>query len=568
MTEFLLDAIDSQSPILDIICEALPAGVMVYDRNDHMVFASKQILNFFSLPTDVLMPGTRLRDFLAAVYDSRPRSAKVEGSKSLIGREEWVAERLATHWRERADGVETYGYGRYMRFVKRRFPNGIGICLMTDVSENHKREEQWKADLARVQLTEEILDNLPFPVFVKDANLTYVAVNRAFARLRGTTPEDILGHTVHDFAPPEVARVFDQTDRQVMESGEMASVPERLLSPEGAEISVITRKLRIGRPGRYMLLTTMEDVSELTEGHDGPGWMDSQFHPPRFPNIEQGEIPDMPFGERAAAAPMETILPDRFNGRRVLLVSNDVTIEAQAGRVCYRLGMDWACVHSALEQEAFLRAATEAGVDIDVMVIDSQMERRAIELAESHGINVLVMDGWEMAGELTYQLVRHFNNPHARPGDRNPMDDWEIETIIAEPSATFSMVDVLVVEDNPVNQIVFSQILEGLGHSHRIAATGAEGLAIAQELGPRVILLDQTLPDMLPKAFLAGIRNGPPVLAETPVIAVIVAGQQPDEGQCRAAGMDGVLAKPVSPETVESLLRQILGAELRPVAAA
>lgn len=567
MTEFLLDAMESETPLLDIICEALPAGVMVYDRNDHMVFASKQILNFFSLPTDVLMPGTRLRDFLAAVYDSRPRSAKVEGSKSLIGREEWVAERLATHWRERADGVETYGYGRYMRFVKRRFPNGIGICLMTDVSENHKREEQWKADLARVQLTEEILDNLPFPVFVKDANLTYIAVNRAFARLRGATPEDILGHTVHDFAPPAVANVFDQADRMVLEHGEMISVPERLLSPEGAEISVITRKLRIGRPGKFMLLTTMEDVSELTEGHDGPGWMDSQFHPPRFPNIEKGEEPDLPFAERVAAAPMETILPDRFTGRRVLLVSNDVTIEAQAGRVFQRLGIDWACVNNALEQEAFLRAATEAGVDIDVMVIDSQMDRRTIELAESHGINVLVMDGWEMAGELSYQLVRHFNNPYARPGDRNPIHDWDIETIIAEPHAAFSMVDVLVVEDNPVNQIVFSQILEGLGYSCRIAATGADGLAIAHELGPRVILLDQSLPDMQPKAFLAGIRGGAPLVAETPVIGVIVSGQAPDDAQCRAAGMDGTLSKPVSPETVENLLRQLLAADQRQVAA-
>ena len=125
------------------------------------------------------------------------------------------------------------------------------------------------------------------------------------------------------------------------------------------------------------------------------------------------------------------------------------------------------------------------------------------------------------------------------------------------------MVDVLVVEDNPVNQIVFSQILEGLGYSHRIAENGAVAVALAQELCPRAILLDQTLPDMPAEAVLSSIRNGPEMLATIPVVAVIVAGQEPTEEQCRAAGMDAVLAKPVSPESVETLLRHIFGGEMR-----
>ena len=75
--------------------------------------------------------------------------------------------------------------------VKRRFPNGMGLCVLTDVSEHHKREEQWRADMARVQMTEEILDNIPFPVFVKDTNCAYVAVNRAFCNVRGVGPDEI-----------------------------------------------------------------------------------------------------------------------------------------------------------------------------------------------------------------------------------------------------------------------------------------------------------------------------------------------------------------------------------------
>ncbi len=561
MSDILHDAVQAQAGLLDAFCEALPAAVLVYDGNDHIVFASKQILNFFSLPTDVLLPGTRLRDFLGAMYDNRSRSSGGEGRISA-GREEWVAERLASHWRERFDLTESYSYGRWMRFVKRRFPSGTGICLMTDVTETHKREEQWRNDMARVQLTEEILENLPFPVFVKDPALTYIAANRAFCQLRGVPLENILGRTVFDFAPASVAEIFDAADRSVLETGNPISVPERLVRPDGREVAVITRKVRIGKPGRYLLLTTMEDVTELTEAHEGDGWLKTQLRMPLFPHVENGDpvIPTMP----VVSAVPETVLPDRFVGRRVLLVTSDVTVEAQASRVFARLGIDFCCVNSSVEQEALIRAATEVGVDIDVIVIDALMESRSIELAEHHGINVLVMDGYQMNGELAYQLVRHFNSPWGRPrSERNPIDDWEIETIIAEPQVALSLVDVLVVEDNPVNQIVFSHILDGLGHSARIVSTGTEALELAGDLMPRVILCDHALPDMTGPDFVTRLRGRMDAAHDLPVIGVLVAGQEPDGEACLAAGMNGTLMKPISPEAVEGLLRTYLHPENR-----
>lgn len=556
-----MEAVQAQANLLDAFCEALPAAVLVYDGNDQIVFASKQILNFYSLPTDVLLPGTRLRDFLGAMYDARPRASQGEG-RLHVGREEWVADQLASHWRERFELTESYSYGRWMRFVKRRFPNGTGICVMTDVTEIHKREEQWRNDMARVQLTEEILDNLPFPVFVKDQSLTYIAANRAFCQLRGVPLENVLGRTVFDFAPASVAEIFDAADRAVLETGKPVSVPERLVRPDGHEVAVITRKLRIGKPGRTMLLTTMEDVTELTEGRGADGWLKTQLQMPLFPNIENGDAARPDLASHAAVA--ETVVPDRFIGRRVLLVTADVTVEAQAARVFARLGIDHCCVNSPVEQEALIRAATEAGVDIDVIVIDALMESRSIELAEHHGINVLVMDGYQMSGELAYQLVRHFNSPWGRPRtERNPIDDWEIETIIAEPQVALSLVDVLVVEDNPVNQIVFTHILEGLGHSARIASTGQEALELAGDLMPRVILCDHALPDMTGPEFATALRNRMDGARDIPVVAVLVAGQEPGPDACLAAGMNGTLMKPLSPEAVEGLLRVYLHAENR-----
>ena len=168
-----------QAALFDAVCESLSSAFIVYDKTDHIVFCSRQVLDFFPICADLLQPGTRLRDFLGAVYETGIRSRSA-GKQGALSREDWLSQKIATHWRQRYEAVERYGNDCWVGFQKRRLPNGYGVCVISDISEVKKREEQWRLDLERVQLTEDILDNLPFPLFVKDRNLTYVAVNVAF----------------------------------------------------------------------------------------------------------------------------------------------------------------------------------------------------------------------------------------------------------------------------------------------------------------------------------------------------------------------------------------------------
>src|SRR5262249_54571090 len=151
-----------QAALLDAVCDGLTTAFLVYDRNDLLLFASRQMLNFFPLPPHILRPTTRLRDMLGAIFDTgiRPRDASAN-SNAAVNRENWISQNIASHWRERFETVERHGADRWIRFVKRRLPSGFGICTISDISEEKKREDQWRADLERVQLTEDILDNLP-----------------------------------------------------------------------------------------------------------------------------------------------------------------------------------------------------------------------------------------------------------------------------------------------------------------------------------------------------------------------------------------------------------------------
>ena len=58
------------------------------------------------------------------------------------------------------------------------------------------------------------------------------------------------------------------------------------------------------------------------------------------------------------------------------------------------------------------------------------------------------------------------------------------------------MTTVLVVDDNAMNRKLAGDVLEAAGFRTVEAATAAEGIALATEHGPDVILLDLRLPDM------------------------------------------------------------------------
>src|SRR5690606_30511754 len=121
--------------------------------------------------------------------------------------------------------------------------------------------------------------------------------------------------------------------------------------------------------------------------------------------------------------------------------------------------------------------------------------------------------------------------------------------------------DILVAEDNEVNQIVFSQILEGLGYSYAIAADGEQALHLWQDCQPRLILMDITLPVLSGFEASIRIRKLETVDTSIPIIGVLPHAFDRDKDECFASGMNGVILKPISPEALRTLLGAHLGGD-------
>lgn len=552
MTEDLASGSNLQSMFFDALCDGLSSAFFAYDKNDLLLFASRQVLSFFPIKPEFLQPSTRLRDFLGAVFDTGVRNQR----KSSVSRDDWISQRIASHWRERFEMTEHFTDDRWVRISKRRLPSGIGICILSDVSEVKKREEQWRIDMERVQLTEDILDNLPFPLFVKDQNMVYVAVNRAFCDKYQTAADEVRGRKGTDLFSTDLANRFHESDRHVIETGELSISRQRQIARDGVERDIVTRKQRIGKPGRYFLVGTMQDLPK--DGGDFDEFaLASHVRENNDRSYRRAYVPMVALqtiSRRPAA--METFVPENFSGRKILVVTADFAAETAALKTLGKYGFEACVVHNENEEAAFLDVASAHGVKIDLVIVDNQLGRRGIELAERQSVAALSLDGSQLATELTFLIARHFNrNIRGELGDiTEPLaQEWRGGTVENRRA------QILVAEDNDINQIVFAQILEGLGYSHVIAASGDEAVRLWQEHQPELILMDISLPGLNgfeAARLIRGAEKGSG--SYTPIIGVLPQAFERDRKECADAGMDDVILKPVSPDIIETVFQKYM----------
>ncbi|RYE62905.1 MAG: response regulator, partial [Oxalobacteraceae bacterium] len=119
--------------------------------------------------------------------------------------------------------------------------------------------------------------------------------------------------------------------------------------------------------------------------------------------------------------------------------------------------------------------------------------------------------------------------------------------------------DVLVAEDNEVNQIVFTQILQMTGWLFQIVKNGAEAVEAWQKYDPAVIIMDVSMPVMNGHQATRKIRElENSTGTHVPIIGVTAHALESDRELCFQVGMDDYLSKPISPEALENKIRHWL----------
>jgi CheY-like chemotaxis protein len=121
---------------------------------------------------------------------------------------------------------------------------------------------------------------------------------------------------------------------------------------------------------------------------------------------------------------------------------------------------------------------------------------------------------------------------------------------------------VLVAEDNTVNQVLILRMLEKLGHTAAVVASGRKVLSVLEEEPFDVVLMDIQMPEMDGFEATAAIRRSEaetPGRRRVPIIALTAHALKGDRERCLAAGMDDYLFKPVKQEDLSMALTGLPG---------
>lgn len=153
-----------------------------------------------------------------------------------------------------------------------------------------------------------------------------------------------------------------------------------------------------------------------------------------------------------------------------------------------------------------------------------------------------------------------------------PSTEADIAAAAARPPVPSTVapgpLHVLVAEDNRINQMLVTKLLEQAGHTVAVAGDGIEAVEAVRRGRFDVVLMDVQMPEMDGPAATAAIRALPGAAGRIPVIALTANALVGDRERYLAAGMDDYLAKPLDPERLNAALARAIAGVPPPAAEA
>jgi len=118
---------------------------------------------------------------------------------------------------------------------------------------------------------------------------------------------------------------------------------------------------------------------------------------------------------------------------------------------------------------------------------------------------------------------------------------------------------ILIAEDEPINREIATMLLEDLGLMVGVAEDGLQAVELAAQASWDLILMDMQMPKLDGLGATERIRQLP-AHVRTPIVAMTANAFAEDKARCLKAGMDDFIAKPFSPEVLQTVLLKWLSA--------
>ena len=134
-----------------------------------------------------------------------------------------------------------------------------------------------------------------------------------------------------------------------------------------------------------------------------------------------------------------------------------------------------------------------------------------------------------------------------------------IETLSPEGQQQPHKLKVLLAEDNPINRIVATRLLENEGHTVFSAENGQLALDFLNNEKVDLILMDMQMPEMDGLEATRRIRaHSNPFISQLPIMALTANALEEDKALCMEAGMNVFLTKPLRPALLKQAMLELM----------
>jgi signal transduction histidine kinase/DNA-binding response OmpR family regulator len=229
---------------------------------------------------------------------------------------------------------------------------------------------------------------------------------------------------------------------------------------------------------------------------------------------------------------------------------------------------------------AELVGASEAGAPIELVLTDSNMPgidgfglvERIRQAPQLSTVTIMMLTSAGHRGDVarckelgvTEYLIKPIRQVELRAAILRTLgvrvEAAEDSAVVRDAAAAGDVIGaalrVLVAEDNAVNQLLLTRLLEKRGHQVVVVGNGREALEALEREHYDLVLMDIQMPEMDGLEATVALRNTAKDKANRHfVVALTAHAMKGDEEKCREAGMDGYLTKPIRTPELDAVLR-------------
>jgi signal transduction histidine kinase/CheY-like chemotaxis protein/HPt (histidine-containing phosphotransfer) domain-containing protein len=273
---------------------------------------------------------------------------------------------------------------------------------------------------------------------------------------------------------------------------------------------------------------------------------------------------------------------DYLQGLRVLVVDDNETNRFILQEITNVWGMKPAMASNVDEAIATLEQAKASGQPIELVLTDMYMPRRdgfaLIEWLRARpeyaAVKVMILSSGPTAEHRARAKEMQVTTYLTKPVRQSTLFDaiataiGPAELLAAPPAAAPAAaaqdqavrpLQILLAEDNPVNQLTATTMLEKLGHAVVVANNGQQAIDKLNEQKFDLVFMDVQMPEMDGVAATGAIRHREKVTGKhIPIVAMTAHAMKGDKEKCLEAGMDDYVSKPIRRKDLAEVIARIV----------